>query len=366
MQDLRRQQFQRGVVAHSGLVLWAVLMWAAPASAEPLLPLDPANTPRPLTSDEAPATRDASTTTQAGTAKPHAYDFAPGEPCPYCGITPQYPQGRAGLHWHTHWNTVGVVEYIDTPLLAAVALGLQMFVKPDREAHWDRPILFDSGVRNLLRLGSPGARATASSISDVLFVASYLYPAFDDLVVAWGLRGSPSVAWQMAVIDAQAYALTFALNGAAKRVTSRARPWTDACEADPTGERCGKGGRFSSFYSGHAAVTATGAGLICAHHTQLSLYRNPYLDTGACVTAVLGTAVTGALRIASDNHWASDVLVGHMMGYLSGYLMPTLLYYKQFRVTPHEDMPPGPSHPLLTALPLITDRSAQLAVFGSF
>jgi membrane-associated phospholipid phosphatase len=72
------------------------------------------------------------------------------------------------------------------------------------------------------------------------------------------------------------------------------------------------------------------------------------------------------LRIASDNHWASDVLVGDLMGYLSGYLMPTLLYYKQFRLTPHEDAPPAPSRPLFTALPIVTDRSAQLTLLGIF
>jgi membrane-associated phospholipid phosphatase len=342
------------------LVLWAVLVCPGRAGAEPSLPANSAAGARAAPSaihDAAPA---------PGATKPHPYDFAPDEVCPYCGITPQYPQGREGLHWHTHWNTVGVVEYVDIPLLAAFAVGLQLFVQPERKAHWDRPILFDSGARNLLRLGSPGARATASRISDVLFVASYVHPIFDDLVVAWGLRSAPSVAWQMGVIDAQAYALTFALNGATKRLTSRARPWFDACENDPTGESCGKGGRFSSFYSGHAAVTATGAGLTCAHHTQLSLYRNPYLDTGACGLAVLNTLVTSGLRIASDNHWASDVLVGTVMGYFSGYLMPTLLYYKELRLAPHDDLPPPPSRPLLTALPLITESSAELAVLGIF
>jgi membrane-associated phospholipid phosphatase len=170
----------------------------------------------------------------------------------------------------------------------------------------------------------------------------------------------------MAVINAQAYALTFALNGATKRLTARARPWVDGCDADPTGESCGSGGRYSSFYSGHAAVTATGAGLMCAHHTQLSLYRNPVLDTGACLVAVAGTAVTGAMRIASDNHWASDVIIGHLMGYLSGYLMPTLLYYKEFRITPHEHPAPEGHAPVYAILPWVTEDSARLGVVGLF
>jgi hypothetical protein len=55
------------------------------------------------------------------------------------------------------------------------------------------------------------------------------------------------------------------------------------------------------------------------------LYQNDILDVGTCALAVAGTAVTGAMRIASDNHWASDVIVGHLMGYASGYLLPTVL-----------------------------------------
>jgi membrane-associated phospholipid phosphatase len=117
-----------------------------------------------------------------------------------------------------------------------------------------------------------------------------------------------------------------------------------------------------SFYSGHAAVTATGAGLICAHHTQLSLYQNDLLDQGTCALAVLGTALTGAMRIASDNHWASDVLIGHLMGYTSGYLLPTLLYYKEFRVQPHDH--PAPA--VYATLPMITPESVGVSVLGVF
>jgi membrane-associated phospholipid phosphatase len=295
-----------------------------------------------------------------------SYDFAPGELCPFCSITPEWPHGETGLHWHHHWKRVGLQEYLTVPLLAASALALNVGVRAERDADWNSPILFDSAVRNALRLNSSGARATARNISDGLFVISYVHPiVIDNFIVTWGIRQSPQVAWQMFMINAQAYALTFALTDATKRFTSRARPWVDPCDQDPTGKSCGSGGRYSSFFSGHASVTATGAGLICAHHTQLSLYRNPYLDTGACVVAVLGTAVTGALRVASDNHWASDVVVGHLTGYVSGYLLPTLFYYKEFRITPRDDHPPGePTPPSFAVLPLIAPGSAQLTVFG--
>jgi hypothetical protein len=103
--------------------------------------------------------------------------------------------------------------------------------------------------------------------------------------------------------------------------------------------------------------------LICAHHTQLNLYQSDLLDQGTCVLAVLGTATTGAMRIASDNHWTSDVLVGHLTGYASGYLLPTLLYYKEFSVAPHEHDEPAPVY---ATLPMITRDSLGISVLGIF
>ena len=75
------------------------------------------------------------------------------------------------------------------------------------------------------------------------------------------------------------------------------------------------------------------------------------------------TAVTGGLRMASSDHYASDVLFGHITGYLSGYLYPTLLYYQQFRSKPEDP----DAHAARTAIiPIVTPRAAQLSIVGSF
>ena len=88
-------------------------------------------------------------------------------------------------------------------------------------------------------------------------------------------------AWSRALADEDTDALL-----------ARERPWAQNadCATSPDSRECGSGGRNLSFYSGHAAVTATGAGLLCAHHTQLSLYQSDLLDGGTCALAVLGTA----------------------------------------------------------------------------
>jgi membrane-associated phospholipid phosphatase len=302
----------------------------------------------------------------AAPAAPEPYRFQPGVVCPLCELSPQFPLGRSGLHWHGHWRTTGLREYVTIAALAAGVVSLRLFVPPATKASWTGPVLFDDPIRNVLRINSVSGRKTAATISDGLFFWEVLHPSvIDPLLVAWWARESPFVAWQMLVIDAQAYSLTLFLNDVVKRVVSRQRPWvdTDDCAQNPNGESCGSGGRYLSFYSGHAAVTATGAGLMCAHHTQLSLYQSPLLDQGTCALAVAGTIVTGAMRIASDSHWTTDVLVGHLLGYASGYLLPTLLYYKEFRTAPHEHEPPAPVY---AALPMLTNDSLGLTVIGMF
>lgn len=332
----------------------ATTVHAAPISAPTSAPATGA--PRAAATEAAPAAPEPNVA---------SYEFQPGVLCPLCRLTPEFPEGRSGLHWHHHWQTVGAGEYVTVGVLAAAALGLQLSTPPPARTRWDGPILLDNPIRRALRIGTASGRARAETVSDVLFVWEVLHPlVLDPLLVAWWQREAPFVAWQMLVIDAQAYALTLLVNDLTKWASGRARPWVrnGDCATNRDSPSCGGGGRNLSFYSGHAAVTATGAGLLCAHHTQLALYQNDYLDTGTCVLAVLGTAVTGAMRIASDNHWASDVLVGHLMGYASGYLLPTLLYYKEFRAAPHEH------HDNLeyAALPLVGDGVLGVTLMGLF
>lgn len=326
----------------------------APAQASPAPPAQPA----------APAAGSVASAAQRPSSQP--YEFQPGVACPFCELTPQFPAGRSGLHWHDHWRTAKTYDYIALGGLVAALGVVQLALPSPTKARWDQPILFDESMRDALRIRSRSGRKNAATISDALFYWEVAHPTLiDPLLVAWWQRESPFVAWEMVVIDAQAYALTLLLTDVTKRLTGRARPRVGSaeCERDPSGSECGGGGAYQSFNSGHAAVTATGAGLICAHHTQLSLYQNDLLDVGTCVLAVAGTAVTGAMRISSDNHWASDVLAGHLIGYVSGYLLPTVLYYRQFRLQPEEPHAPAP---VFAALPLVSSDTLGMTLLGQF
>ncbi len=299
------------------------------------------------------------------------YNFSPTEACPYCGITPAHPQGRYGLHWHDHWRKVGLFEYIATPVLLAVAGGIELFAPKQTHPYWTGPILFDKKAQEIMVYGKRSSRKTAETISNITAYASVGYPyLIDDLLVTTIIRKSPDVGWQMFVINTQAYAMTFALVTAVKHAAGRERPFGRECVGNQdigNGYSCNSSTRYQSFYSGHAALTATSAGLVCTHHTQLRLYENPYGDTAACLGAIALWATTGALRMTSNVHWATDVIVGDLMGFASGYLVPTLLYYKEFHIVPPPpEQPTTPPKPRIAVLPVAAPGLLQLAAFGQF
>ena len=58
------------------------------------------------------------------------------------------------------------------------------------------------------------------------------------------------------------------------------------------------------------------------------VYGGGAADGVACAGAFVVAGVTGALRVASDQHYLSDVLVGATVGTLVGLGLPWLLHYR--------------------------------------
>jgi membrane-associated phospholipid phosphatase len=79
----------------------------------------------------------------------------------------------------------------------------------------------------------------------------------------------------------------------------------------------------ASLFSGHtglAFAAATAAGVV-AH--QRGYRAEPYIWTGGFAIA----AATGYLRIAADKHWASDVLLGAVVGIGVGLAIPLVFHH---------------------------------------
>jgi membrane-associated phospholipid phosphatase len=232
------------------------------------------------------------------------------------------------VEWQPHWRKADAFDYaLSLGLFAGYGAAL-ILPEPEREADWSGPVLLDAEARRLIGAEGLPARNLASTTSDIAFWLSIGHVLADATLFAMVQHDSPEIGWEMLVMDAEAYAATLFLNAAFKRITSRARPYVDRCTEDPSYDpKCGDRERFSSFYSGHAAVTATSAGLLCSQHRHLPLYGDGW-DTAACVNGLLMTSLTGALRIVSDRHWASDVIVGHGLGFASGFFLPKLLHFR--------------------------------------
>lgn len=270
---------------------------------------------------------------------------------------------QSGLSWDPRWRRVGLAEYIVGGGFGAGAATLYLVEQPQTPS-WREPVLFDEWARERLRLSSRRARSNAQTWSDVVDgVSSVHLFVIDSWIVPAAIHRRPEVAWQLFGMNLQSYGLSMFVNRLVKRFTRRARPFVEPCEQDPEiDDSCGSREANVSFYSGHSTSTATSAGLICAHHTHLDLYGGGVADAAACAVSVSFALLAGGLRIASDNHWATDVAVGHLTGVLSGYVLPSLLYYRGFGSAK------GGESTTTSATPFIwpDEHGVRLGMFGYF
>jgi len=262
--------------------------------------------------------------------------------------------------WRPEFRRVGWPEYVAVPLLTAGVLLQFVLLKPESDPDWEGPILLDRPMQKLLESESARGRSRADTLSDVLVSLSTLQTVLVDpwLAAGWA-HGRVDVAWQMTVIDTQAFGLTFLANRITKHVVARERPDAEGCVEGSSDVACSADDRYLSFFSGHATVSATFAGLTCAHHQKLALYGSFAADLGACAGAVGLSLGTGYLRIASNNHWWSDVMMGQLVGFSAGYLLTWAHYYAGTAA-------PGDSAQLPVVVPIVGSGVVGLAMGGNW
>lgn len=222
-----------------------------------------------------------------------------------------------------------------TAALSAGILAASFAPAPEaRSPSWQGGVLFDDAVRNALSLRGAADRNLASNISDGLLLGLTGPLLFDALVMAWIVRGDPELMGRMLLIDFSAHAFSQGLTSLFKHTVRRERPLARGCREDAerraTDPSCeGQADpdiEPESFFSGHTSAAFTSAALVCLHHTELGLF-GPEGDAAACATTLAMASAVGVLRIVSDRHYTTDVLVGAGVGLLSGWLVPWLLHY---------------------------------------
>ncbi len=246
-------------------------------------------------------------------------------------VATELPRRHEGkpLTWDPSFNRMDTPEIVLTLGAGGVALGA-VLVRPLQNG-WSGGILFDERVRSTLRAPTYQGRLNARDASDVGLGFLTMFPILvDSLSVAYWYRGSDDVAMQMALIDAEALAISAAVQGATTFLAGRERPYVAGCGTEPksTAIDCNTNSEHRSFFSGHSALSFTSAGLICAHHLRLELFESA-ADVVTCVSGFVAAGTVASLRMVGDMHYASDVIVGALVGTTIGLGIPLLHHYRR-------------------------------------
>jgi membrane-associated phospholipid phosphatase len=256
----------------------------------------------------------------------------------------------------------GVVDYALTAVLTASYLTVEFAVPPPTEPKWRGGILFDESVRDAMVAESRTGRDRAAILSDILTLAPQFIAAVDTVVVPLVFdNGNFDVALQMALIDIQAIASIGLLSRGGHRFIARERPDVSPCTTDREYHGLCLGGRYASFPSGHTASAFGGAGLVCAHHAHLPLYGGGAPDAVVCVAAVGMAGTASLLRVTSDRHYISDVIVGAGLGIGLGFVVPYFVHYRKPSETKAEGAQSG-----WTLQPTVTAHTMALNLSGWF
>jgi membrane-associated phospholipid phosphatase len=211
--------------------------------------------------------------------------------------------------------------YVDLPVTGVLGLsvvtleGLQSRLGPTR-CRWCEPHL--NGLDAAGRDARWESRGAAGTLSDV--TAFGITPAVTLGLVTWDAYRDGD--WRQAVADdlviVEAAAAAVLVVDGIKYGAARKRPYVREL---PPGTATG-GDDNRSFPSGHTALAfslATASGTVAT----MRGYRHAPWVWGAGMTLA---AFTGYLRMAADKHYASDVVVGALVGSLVGWTVPYLLH----------------------------------------
>ncbi len=232
------------------------------------------------------------------------------------------------LRWDPAWREF---DGFDIGLMGVAAAGAitGLIIGPNKSSPNRGGIWFDESARDALRLRDPQQRQYARDTSDFLLSTVAAYPYFvDSLLVASWYRHSPRVGLQMALIAAEASLVTYSLQTATNVIASRERPFGRECggEVNAQTNDCVANNRFKSFLSGHTSQTFAAAGVTCVFHAKMPLYGGG-TDWIPCASGFTLAAATGTLRIVSDQHYATDVIAGALLGTAVGIGLPLGLHF---------------------------------------
>ena len=236
------------------------------------------------------------------------------------------PDHEHRLSWEHNRRFHGI-QYATTISALFHTAMIQFRTTPREEPRWTDVPGIDYQVRKAVRLESADARNTAGNISDPLTLIAQIIPVTEALAIPvffddWNF----DVAWQMTMINAMGIGTQGLLNRIAIRTVARQRPEVGPCRTDRDYHQYCGASNNASFFSGHAGGAFAGAGLACAHHLFMPLYGNGVADAFGCAVPLAIATTTSTLRLMTDRHYFTDVLVGALIGLGTGFALPLINY----------------------------------------
>lgn len=220
---------------------------------------------------------------------------------------------------------------VDGPITLSGALAwvttvsLRETIGPEH-CRWCETNSFDVGARNALRWNDQNGAFLLVNVLGFAVGPSLVMGA--DLFSAWR-EGAWKSFFGDALMIAEAAVLASDVNLMLRFAVARERPWatnrSDLEKASPNQTR----DRNLSFDSGHTTfmfAVATSAGTIA---TMRGYKWAPLV----WIVGVPLAIATGYMRIASDDHWMTDVLVGAGMGAAFGFAIPYFAH-SPVKITP--------------------------------
>ncbi len=246
---------------------------------------------------------------------------------------PSPNQRQEKVRWNPAWAKFRPIEYATTSVLVAADVVIALAVK-DPRAKWDGGIPSDDWFHDRLRAKTVEGRILAQQVSDHLLQVNFVV-GLTEAPVAAAAHGQWDTAFQLSMLNAQAFALAGFIQLGSARLVGRVRPRATECEQTGSTEfPCNHGGPTLSFLSGHAMSSFVSAGLMCAHHGRLPLWGGGWADASACAAMIVSATTAGVLRVTADKHYTSDVMLGSLLGFAIGYGMPMLLHYGNHNEVP--------------------------------
>ncbi len=209
---------------------------------------------------------------------------------------------------------------LDASITAAMGLSVvlltiyQPALLPET-CRWCTPPGLDADVRNAL-VWRDHAR-TADTLSTILDVAVPV-SAMTYLLLSANSRGDVNAGLVDSLLVTEAAAAALLVNQAVKLLVGRKRPYA-FFENDVGYSRSEDN---LSFYGGHVSFAFS----VVAATVTVAAMRG---YTGVGIVAGVGftvSAAVGYLRIAADQHWLTDILVGSAIGGLVGWAVPRIFH----------------------------------------